>query len=85
MAKVKVKAYPSTDTSIVPALFHSSFVADTKCSPKDMEDMVSTWVNIEYDRKNLVPFLMKSWKVLMMCQQWILMFMMMIVKKRVFN
>ena len=36
-----------TDTSIVTALFNSSFVVDPKCSPKDTEDMVITWVNIE--------------------------------------
>ena len=40
-----------TDTSIVPALFHSSFVVHPKCSPKEMEDMVSKWVNIKDDRE----------------------------------
>ena len=51
MSQVKVKAHPSTDTYIVPSLFHSSFVVEPKCSPKDMEDMVSTGVNIEDDRE----------------------------------
>ena len=50
MAQVKVKAHPSTDTSIVPAVFQSSFVVYPKFSQKYMKDMVSTWVNIEYDR-----------------------------------
>ena len=51
MVQVKVKSHPSTDTSIVPAVFQSSFVVDPKCSPKNMDDMVSTWVNIEYYRE----------------------------------
>ena len=46
---MKVKAHTLTDTSIVPAVFHSFFVVDPNFSPKYMEDMVSTWVNIEYD------------------------------------
>ena len=50
MSQVKVKAHTSTNTSIVPEVFYSSFVVDLKCSPKDMYDMVSTWVNIEDDR-----------------------------------
>ena len=51
MAQVKVKTYPLTDTSIVPAVFYSSFLVDPEYSPKDTEDMVSTWVNIEDDRE----------------------------------
>ena len=51
MVQVKVKSHPSTDTSIVPAVFQSSFVVDPKFSPKNMDDMVSTWVNIEYYRE----------------------------------
>ena len=50
MVQVKLKENPSTETSIVPAVFHSSFVFDPKFSSKDMEDTVSTWVNIEDDR-----------------------------------
>ena len=50
MSQVKVKAHPSTDTSIVPAVFHSSFVVDPKCSLKYMEVMISSWVIIEDDR-----------------------------------
>ena len=51
MTQVRVKSHPSTDTSIVPAVFHSYFLFDPKCSPKEMGDMVSTWFNIEYDRE----------------------------------
>ena len=51
VAQVKVKAHPSTETFIVPAVFKISFVVDPKFSPKDMEDMVSTWFNIEDDRE----------------------------------
>ena len=51
MAQVMVKEHPSTDTSIVPALFHSSFVVDPKCPPKDMEYMINTWVRIKDDRE----------------------------------
>ena len=51
MEQVKVKPHPSTDTSIVPAVFNSYFVVYPKCSPKDMEDMVITWVKIEDDRE----------------------------------
>ena len=47
MSQVKVKSHPSTDTYIVPAVFQSSFVVDPKCSSKEMEVMVSTWVDIE--------------------------------------
>ena len=51
MSHVKVKSHPSTDTFIVTAVFHSYFVVDPIFSPKDMEDMISTWVNIEGDRE----------------------------------
>ena len=51
MEQVKVKAHPSTDNYFVPAVFHSSFVVEPKCSFKGMEDMVSTRVNIEYYRE----------------------------------
>ena len=51
MSQVKVKSHPSSDTSIVPELFHSSFVFETKYSLKYMEDMVSTWFNVEDDRE----------------------------------
>ena len=37
-------------TSIVPAVFQSSFVVGPKYSTKYMEYMVGTWVNIEDDR-----------------------------------
>ena len=50
MVKVKVKSHTSTDISSAPAVFYSSFVVDPKCSPKDMEVMISTWVNIEGDK-----------------------------------
>ena len=50
MSQVKAKAHPLNDTFIVTAVFHSSFVVDPTFSTKDMEDMVSTWVNIEDDR-----------------------------------
>ena len=49
MAQVKVKSHPQTDTSIVLAVFFCYFVVDPKFSPKDMEYMVSKWVNIEDD------------------------------------
>ena len=48
---MKVKSHPFTETYVEPAVFHSSFVVDSKCSHKDMEDMVSTWVNTEDDRE----------------------------------
>ena len=32
-------------------MFHSSPIVDPKFYPQNMEDMVSTWVNIEYDRE----------------------------------
>ena len=36
MAQVKVNAHPSTETSILPAVFHSSLAVDPKRLPKDM-------------------------------------------------
>ena len=50
MEKVNAKSQPLNDTSIVPSVFHSSFLVDPKCLPRHMEDMVITWVNIDYDR-----------------------------------
>ena len=50
MAQVKVKEHSRTETSLVPKVFHSYFVVDPKCSPRDMGDMVGTQVNIEDDR-----------------------------------
>ena len=66
MVQVNVEVHPSTDTSIVPAVFHSSFVVDPKCSTKDVEDMVSTWLTLRMIWILLMPFLMKRWKILMM-------------------
>ena len=51
MKQLRVKSHPSTNTSIVQELFHSSFAFYPKCSPKDMDDMVSTRFNIEDDRE----------------------------------
>ena len=48
---MKVKAHPPTDTFILPAVFYSYFVVDTKYSSKDMEDMLSTCITNEYDRE----------------------------------
>ena len=79
MAQVKVKSHPSTDNSIVPELFYSYFVVDTTFSPKDMEDMVKTWVNIEDDRDIVDVIVDEELEILMICQQYILVFMMMIV------
>ena len=49
MEQVEVNAQPWTETYIVPELFHNYFVVGPKCSPIDMEDMVSTQVDIEDD------------------------------------
>ena len=51
MTQVKIKEHPSTDICIATTLFNSYFVFDSECSLKDIEDMVSTWVNIVYDRE----------------------------------
>ena len=51
MEKVKLKGYPSNDISIAPTVFHSSFEVDPKFPPKDMNNMVNTWINIEDDRE----------------------------------
>ena len=53
MAQVKVKTHPWNDTYIAPEVINSYFVVDPKCSTKDMEDMVSTWVIIEDDRDSV--------------------------------
>ena len=34
MSQVKIKSHPFTDISILPEVFHSSFLVEPKCSPK---------------------------------------------------
>ena len=82
---MKVKAHPYTYTSILPALFHSSFVVDPKCSPKDMEYMLSTWVDIEDDREILDSIVDEELENLDIFSAMDLMFIIIIVKKRIFH
>ena len=53
MKHMKVKSHTLTEIFILPAVFQSYFVVDPKCSPKDMEDMLSIWVNIWDERESV--------------------------------